>query len=65
MRAGSKTQMQLKLKDPVQQSLLPQYGPGFAQLAVSSERISPSTLHVKIAPHNVRRWEIPENLLPR
>jgi hypothetical protein len=65
MLAEHKTQLQLQLQDPIQQALLPQYGAGFAQLAVSSERISPSTLRVKIAPRNVRRWEIPETLLPR
>ncbi|KAF6262255.1 glycosyl hydrolases family 31-domain-containing protein [Scenedesmus sp. NREL 46B-D3] len=54
---GSRTQLQLQLQDPAQQSVLPQYGPGFAQLAVNCDRVSRSTVRVKIAPRAVQRWE--------
>jgi hypothetical protein len=44
---------------------LSQYGPSFTGLSVEVTPETTSRLHVKIQPSSAKRWEVPDNIVPR
>jgi alpha-glucosidase len=44
---------------------LPEYGPSFKKLDVEVTPETVERLHVKILPSGIKRWEVPDSIVPR
>jgi alpha-glucosidase len=45
--------------------VLPEYGASFDRLTVEATPETATRLHIKVYPTDVKRWEVPESLVPR
>jgi hypothetical protein len=58
-------QQQQHLQLSLSSDQLSQYGSSFGNLTIDVVPETESRLHVKIRPAGRKRWEVPQNLLPR